>query len=207
MVAGMRRCVKSFTGGGSGGSPAREATAVAFRRVTGRPFGWANSSTRPETETAWPGASERAPEKGTKSPSDVAGSSSGRADSSQKPGSRAVLSIAVTTPGTPSDPASRERRAMACALDPGHGHRGRSSIAKSEEGRRLLGGIEVVVADEDERAAPVRQRRAEGHALEVLERDSRVGQVEQKRLLRRGTKDAPADRVESDVGSPASETA
>ena len=103
--------MKSFTGGGSGGSPARGATVVAFRRVTERPFGWANSSTRPETETAWPGESEGAPEKRTKSPSDVAGSSSGRDDSSQKPGLRVSRSIAVTMPGTPKTqlPSSGER--------------------------------------------------------------------------------------------------
>jgi hypothetical protein len=93
--------VKSFTGGGSGGSPASGTAVADFRRVTERLFAWANSSTRPETETAWPTVSEGAPGKRTKTPSEVAGTSSGRVDSSQKPGYFGSRSIAVTMPGTP----------------------------------------------------------------------------------------------------------
>jgi hypothetical protein len=68
------------------------------------------------------------------------------------------------------------------ALDAGDGH-GTRLDREDEESRRLLNGIEVVVADEDEGSATVRKLRSEGHSLEVLERNPGVGQVEEKGLL------------------------
>ena len=150
-VAGTWRSVKSFTGGGSGGSP---ASGSHRRRLQAR-----------DGEALRLGELLDASRDGDR----LAGRERGGAgEEDEEPfGRRGVVVRAgrldpeAGVSGVPvdrrhdarnaEDPASFERRAVARALDPGDGHRALLD-REDEEGRRLLGGIEVVVADEDERA-------------------------------------------------------
>src|SRR5918993_1149076 len=58
----------------------------------------------------------------------------------------------------------------------------RRPLKREEQELRELGGGEVVVADQHDRAAAAPQPRTEGHALEVVERDAELVEVEQERL-------------------------
>ena len=94
----------------------------------------------------------------------------------------------------PGDPPPGERRAVIRPLQ--RGDRQRLEAGREGEDVGLLEvGIEVVVADEDERPPAVGQRRAERHALEVVERQAEIGEVEQQGLVRRErAPGSPADR-------------
>ncbi len=83
----------------------------------------------------------------------------------------------------PTYPLSFQRRPVRCALDGGNFDRAMVHREDEELGD-LQWWVEVVVAHQHQRPAPVGQPRPEGHPLEIVEVHSELAQVQHQPLVR-----------------------